>query len=316
MSRAFRLGVFIVITLLILATGIFLIGDKQFLFSSTYRLEAQFHSVDGLNEGADVRVGGIREGTVEHIRLPARPDENVTVEMKMGTSTREIVRKDSVASIKTEGLLGNKFVEITFGSRDAARISNGDALRSESPIDMTEMANSVAAQAKAGLTSFQENMEALKQNFLLRGFFNKRGYEDSSDLTKHAISRLPSKTAIKRFVYDAADLFDKRDSAKLKNVKALGEAGEFLQENKFGLAVIVASSEMTGDSDKDRVLTQARALVVRNYLVDNFKLDDTRIKSLGLGKTKSPSENSKVQIYIYDGSPALASAQNAAPRSQ
>ena len=73
---------------------------------------------------------------------------------------------------------------------------------------------------------------------------------------------------------------------------------------------------MTGDSDKDRVLTQARAMVVRNYLVENSKLDDTRIKSLGLGKFNSPSENSKVQIYVYDGGPALSSAQNVTPRSQ
>jgi outer membrane protein OmpA-like peptidoglycan-associated protein len=315
MSSAFRLGVFVVITLLILGTGIFLIGDKQFLFSPTYRLEAQFHSVDGLNEGADVRVGGIREGTIKHIHLPDRPEDNVTVEMKMDNSTREIIRKDSVASIKTEGLLGNKFIEITFGSKEAGKVENGDTIRSVSPVDMTEVANSIAAEAKAGLTSFQENMEALKQNFLLRGFFTKRGYEDTSDLTRHAISKLPAKTPIKTFVYDAADLFDKQDSAKLKNAKTLNETGEFLQGNKFGLAVVVASSEMTGDSDKDRVLTQARAVVVRNYLINNFKLDDTRIKSLGLGKSRLPGDNSKVQIFIYDGNPTIASAQGQAPHS-
>src|SRR5205823_4647103 len=58
MSRAFRLGLFIVGTLAILVAGVFLIGDKQFLFSSTYPLKTTFKSVGGLNNGAEVRVGG------------------------------------------------------------------------------------------------------------------------------------------------------------------------------------------------------------------------------------------------------------------
>src|ERR1700674_1168796 len=107
MSRTFRLGAFIVGTLLIFAAGIFLIGDKEFLFSSTFPLKADFQNVAGLNNGADVRVGGIREGTVQHIDLPSRPDGKVTVTMKMHSSTRNIIRNDSVASIKTEGLLGD-----------------------------------------------------------------------------------------------------------------------------------------------------------------------------------------------------------------
>ena len=59
MSRAFRLGLFIVGTLAILVAGVFLIGDKQFLFSSTYALKTTFKNVGGLNNGAEVRVGGV-----------------------------------------------------------------------------------------------------------------------------------------------------------------------------------------------------------------------------------------------------------------
>ena len=175
MSRTFRLGTFIVGTLLILAAGVFLIGDKEFLFSSTFPLKADFQNVAGLNVGADVRVGGLREGTIQRIELPSRPDEKVTVVMKMHDSTRNIIRKDSVASIKTEGLLGDKYVEISFGSKEAPQVQDGDAIRSVSPVDVAEVANSVAAQSKAVLTAVQEDVEALKKNFLLRGFFNKRG---------------------------------------------------------------------------------------------------------------------------------------------
>jgi len=119
MSRAFRLGVFIVGTLTILVMGIFLIGDRQLLFSPTYKLHSTFKTVAGLNEGAEVRVGGIHKGTVRQIQLPAQSAGGMTVVMDMERSTRHIIKKDSVASIQTEGLLGNKFVQISLGSDNA-----------------------------------------------------------------------------------------------------------------------------------------------------------------------------------------------------
>ncbi len=67
MSRAARLGAFIVATLAILAVGVFIIGSKQYLFSSTYQLKAQFDNVEGLDDGADVRLGGVHRGTVHSI---------------------------------------------------------------------------------------------------------------------------------------------------------------------------------------------------------------------------------------------------------
>src|SRR5437667_3125809 len=118
MSRAVRLGIFIVFTLAILAAGIFLIGNRQFLFSSTYQIKAAFKNVAGLNNGAEVRVGGIHKGTVKQIQLPAQPGGQMTVVMAMEKSTRKVIRKDSVAAIQTEGLLGNKYVEISFGSNN------------------------------------------------------------------------------------------------------------------------------------------------------------------------------------------------------
>src|ERR1700730_17755977 len=66
-ARAFRLGLFVVGSLAVLAIGVFLIGNREMLFSSTYTLKSNFETVAGLIEGADVRVGGMHEGTVKHI---------------------------------------------------------------------------------------------------------------------------------------------------------------------------------------------------------------------------------------------------------
>jgi phospholipid/cholesterol/gamma-HCH transport system substrate-binding protein len=343
MSKAFRLGAFIVGTLLIFAAGVFWIGGKEFLFASTYRLNAEFPNVAGLGDGAEVRVGGIHEGTVRRIDLPRRTHEKVRVVMDLKGPTRDVVKKDSVAAIRSEGLVGDKYVEISFGSDPAPKVNSGDTIQSELPLDISDLVkktNSLLDSAQgamqnvddtvgnlksisskinqgtgtvgalvndkkiyqnvnAGAAAFQEDMEALKHNFFLRGFFNKRGYEDSTDLSKHEISQLPAKPVDRKFTYDAGKIFERPDTAKLKNGKPLKDAGEFLQSNPPGLVVVAASTDMKGDTEKDRLLTQARAMVVRDYLVQNFKCDDTRIKTIGLGKSAETSDGGRVEILIY-----------------
>ena len=121
MSRAVRLGAFIVVTLAVLAAGVFVIGSKEYLFRSTYQLKAQFDNVAGLSEGADVQVGGVHSGIVESITLPHRPGEKVTVLMELNKSTHEIIKQDSLASIETEGVLGNQYVAISFRFRRPRR---------------------------------------------------------------------------------------------------------------------------------------------------------------------------------------------------
>jgi hypothetical protein len=145
-------------------------------------------------------------------------------------------------------------------------------------------------------------MEAMKHNFFLRGYFKSRGYEDSAELAKNEIERLPQGTPTKQFTYSAKQLFDKQDSAKLKNQKSLNAGGEFLANNQFGFAVIVASAGMEGDTQKDLVLTEARAMVVREYLVENFGFDDSQLKTLGMGKQTDANSDAgwgAVQIFIY-----------------
>ncbi len=160
----------------------------------------------------------------------------------------------------------------------------------------------VVAHAQAGVTDFQENMEAMKHNFFVRGYFKNRGYEDSAELAKDEIVSLPQGTPQKTFTFEAKQLFGKVDTAKLKNQKSLDAAGDFLTDTDFGVAVVAALSSMEGDAGKDLVLTQGRALVVREYLVENFGFDDRRLKTLAMGKKSGTSPESgwgTIQILVY-----------------
>jgi phospholipid/cholesterol/gamma-HCH transport system substrate-binding protein len=374
MSRAARLGAFIVATLAILVGGIFIIGGKEYLFSSTYQLKAQFDNVEGLDAGADVRLGGVHSGTVHDIVLPHKPGDKVVVVMDLGKSSHEIIKQDSVVTIETEGLLGNQYLAISFGSGKSSNVRDGDTLASQPPLEMSDLLaktsdildssqqaiqnatratanlDSITAkidkgdgtagalvndkklyanleettaamhdtmiQAQAGATDFQENMEALKHSFFVRGYFKNRGYEDSADLAKYEIQKLPPSPPTKQFTYSAKQLFDKLDSAKLKNSKSLNPGGEFLANNQFGFAVIVVSAGMEGDTQKDLLLTEARAMVVREYLVENFGFDDSQLKTLGMGKQADANSDTgwgTVQIVIYPLGSELPPGKEAHP---
>jgi phospholipid/cholesterol/gamma-HCH transport system substrate-binding protein len=360
MSRLARLGVFIVATMAVLAAGVFIIGSRQYLFQSTYKLRAQFDNVAGLAEGADVQVGGVHSGTVTGILLPTRPGEKVSVVMELARSTRAIIKQDSVASIETEGLLGNQYLAVSFGSAGQGDVKDGQTIQSVPPLEMSDLLkkasgildssqeavqnvtqatahlNGVSAkidsgqgtvgalvndkqlyrnlerttlsldttmvQAQAGVSDFRENMEALKHNFLLRGYFKKRGFDDVADLEANRIAGLPKGSPLKAFTYTTKQLFHSRDSAELKNQKSLNGSGEFLEDNQFGFAVVVVSTGMEGDAQKDLLLSQARAMVVRKFLVENFGFDDSHLKTLGMGKQKGVNADDdwgSIQILIF-----------------
>jgi outer membrane protein OmpA-like peptidoglycan-associated protein len=171
------------------------------------------------------------------------------------------------------------------------------------------------AHAQAGVTAFQENMEALKHNFFVRGYFKNRGYEDSTELAKDEILALPQGTPQKTFTFEAKQLFGKVDTAKLKNQKSLDAAGDFLTDTDFGVAVVAAYSSMEGDAGKDLVLTQGRALVVREYLVENFGFDDRRLKTMEMGKKTGTSPETgwgSIQILVYAAGTEIPPAKLAA----
>jgi hypothetical protein len=168
----------------------------------------------------------------------------------------------------------------------------------------------MTAQAKVGAAAFQENMAALKHNFFLRGFFNRRGYEDSTQLTAHAIRHLPRGPSLKAFAYQGKGLFADIDSAKLEREKTLNDAGRFLEEHPFGVAVVRVAGSMKGDTKEIQTLTQARAMVVRDYLVSHFRMDDTRVKTLGAGKSdEAPDDAGTLDIIIYPPGVTLAPAR-------
>ena len=117
--------------------GIYFIGEKQQLFRGTFHLSGVFRDVAGLQAGNNVRLSGINVGTVENINLVS--DTSVRVEILVDENTRKFIKKDAVASIGSEGLMGNKIIIINPGTGGKMEIENNDIVQTIQPINMDDI---------------------------------------------------------------------------------------------------------------------------------------------------------------------------------
>ena len=136
-TNKIKLGIFISLGIAVFIVAIYFIGEGQQLFRSTFRITGVFRDVAGLQVGNNVRLSGINVGTVENIVLVS--DTSVRVEILIDESTRKFIKKDAVASIGSEGLIGNKVLIINPGTGNKMIIENNDIIKTVQPINMDDI---------------------------------------------------------------------------------------------------------------------------------------------------------------------------------
>jgi phospholipid/cholesterol/gamma-HCH transport system substrate-binding protein len=136
-SNKIRLGIFISLGIVVFIFGIYFIGERQQLFRNTFRVSGIFKDVAGLQAGSNVRLSGINVGTVENIIMIS--DTSVRVEILINESTRKYIKKDAVATIGSEGLMGNKILIINPGTGGKMEIENNDMVETVQPINMDDI---------------------------------------------------------------------------------------------------------------------------------------------------------------------------------
>ncbi len=140
-NHKIRLGIFITLGIAVFILAIYFIGEKQQLFRSTFRLSGEFKDVAGLQAGNNVRLSGINVGTVENVSIVS--DTSVKVVILIDESTRKFIKKDAIASIGSEGLMGNKVLIISPGTGGKMVIENNDIIATSQPTDIDEIMKSL-----------------------------------------------------------------------------------------------------------------------------------------------------------------------------
>ncbi len=127
-------GVFVLIGILALGWLSVRLGKVELWGTSGYVVTADFPSVGGLKEGSSVEIAGVEVGRVNKIGL-ADYQARVYISMRQGVKISE----DSIASIKTKGLIGEKYIRINPGGSDKFIPPNGKIREVEPPVDFEEL---------------------------------------------------------------------------------------------------------------------------------------------------------------------------------
>jgi len=136
-----RVGTMVIVSLAILAVGIFFISGEVGFFTRKYTLITYLTGAAGLREGAQVRLAGVAVGAVKQVQISPYPDPRRAVEviMTVPRSYQKEIRADSVASIRTAGLLGDSYVDITRGSGSRPDIPDHGVLKSSEGAEINQV---------------------------------------------------------------------------------------------------------------------------------------------------------------------------------
>lgn len=132
-----KLGIFVLVGLIMLIFALYMVGKDTNLFSKNYILKVQFDNAKGLMIGNNVRYAGIQVGTVKKINF--LNDTTIEVVMLIDEKMKSYIHKKDEVSIGTDGLVGNKILNITHGEDRTALAENDDILVTKKNIDTDEM---------------------------------------------------------------------------------------------------------------------------------------------------------------------------------
>jgi len=137
-----QLGLFVLSGLLFLILGLYFIGKNENLFGANFRIKARFSNVSGLVPGNNVLYSGIQVGTVKKVKLIN--DTLIEVVMVISEKTRKHIRKNAIASVGTEGLIGNKIINLLPGPGETPSVEEDDILASKVVISTDDMLETLA----------------------------------------------------------------------------------------------------------------------------------------------------------------------------
>lgn len=146
-SQNIKLGIFVIIGSILLVLTVYFIGSKKDLFQNTSKISSVFKNVSGLQIGNNVRLSGVNVGTVRGIKILT--DTAIVVDMFIDDNTLHLIKKNSIATIISDGLVGSMMVDIRPGKEPSDEIVKpGDTIQSVSRIPTSEMLNTLRTTNK------------------------------------------------------------------------------------------------------------------------------------------------------------------------
>lgn len=152
-TQKLNLGLLVITGTILFVVSVYFIGQKENLFKKTFGITAYFQNINGLQKGNNVRYSGIDIGTVKAITMIN--DSTIKVDMVIEEKIANHLKKDAIATIGSDGLVGNMIINIVPGKGNEPPIANGDTITSYSKIGADDILStlSVTGENTALLTS-------------------------------------------------------------------------------------------------------------------------------------------------------------------
>ncbi|MBL7823554.1 MAG: MCE family protein [Saprospiraceae bacterium] len=157
-----RLGILVIAGTALFILTVYLIGNRQRLFGNTLTISAYFKNINGLILGNSVRYSGVDAGTVNAIEM--MQDKSIRVEMAIDKNIMKFITKDAVATIGSDGLVGNMIVNIIPGKDSEPPVVSGDTITTFSRTSTDDLLNTFnvtndnAAKLSANLLKITEEI--------------------------------------------------------------------------------------------------------------------------------------------------------------
>ena len=217
-----KLGMFVIVGLVLFVGTIYFVGKQKNLFGNTFHLKAQFKTVSGLKEGNNVRFSGINIGTVDRIELIT--DTSVLVDLVIKKDVQKFIKTDAVASIGSDGLMGDKVLTISPGIGNAETVGNNALITSKSAVEMADVMSSLKTSVdNAGIITAQLAQVSYKinnGNGALSKLISDEGFSNS---IKSTLTNL--QTSSNEFAQFTTNLNDGKLAVKLDSTMSNLQAG-------------------------------------------------------------------------------------------
>jgi phospholipid/cholesterol/gamma-HCH transport system substrate-binding protein len=256
-----KVGMLVLAAMIFLILTLYLIGKNRNLFGSTFSIKAVVTNVNGLVPGNNVRFKGIDVGTVKSIVIAN--DSVIYVTMTIDESMKPYIRKNAIASIGTDGLMGNKLVNINSASAPAPAIEQHDIIQSKKPVETDEMLRT--------LNTTNTNIERISQN-LYEITVKLNSSESLWTLLSDTVMTKDLKAAVVDFRRAGANTSDM--TATAKNFVARLENGNGLANRLFNDTTL--SDQMSTSLKKIEHASNEAAAIMKDLktVVDEMKKGD------------------------------------------
>ena len=220
-----KLGIFVLAGLLFLVLLLYMIGKNRSLFGATYVLKARFENVQGLVAGNNVRYAGIEAGTVRRVTI--LNDTTIEVIMIIDDKMKDIIRKNAIVSIGTEGFVGNKVVNIVPVKQPAPLALENDILATRKAVDTDEMLQTLFRTNNDIATIASELKSTVQRVNNSDALWNLLNDNSIPQDLRSSIARIRVATT------KAGDVTEKLDAIVADVKEGKGSAGMLLKDSSF-----------------------------------------------------------------------------------